>query len=228
MKSIEKMVIYGMVLIFILIIGLIIAILSNKNSQENKIDSNIQISNSSVEDNIIQSHTENNVSDVNNKITTPVIEENRVNNEIIATQEPDLLENVEISNKIKESNYEKVNNCIQTYIAYIKENNLAGLEGTTGSRKNILDLNILQSTTIKIDDIYEVSNLAGSFYYVHLRSSIGEDDYIIVNMDYTNYAFKIIKSEEEEFNKAKNMEINNKYKSYIKVMKNKYNEIVKK
>lgn len=210
MEKIKKIIIIFIGLFIILIIAIVNFLLWNRNQKQVSRVNNVQ-------QNVVSSENLGNT-----------IMKNSIISQNTVTQEPELLEEFEINTQINEKKNIRVNNAIQTYVKYAKENNISALEGVTGKRKNILNLTILQTTTVEIKEMYEVSNVAGSFYYIAIMNSIGEEDYIILNMDYSNHAFSMIESSKEEFNKGQQGEISNKYQSYIKVIKNKYNEIVEK
>lgn len=141
------------------------------------------------------------------------------------SEEPDL----EIGMITKKQNNKYVNDIIDKYIEYCNENAIQQLQEITNSNDqyNIFtDIEQGERINYYINEMYEIDNLAGSIYFVQLKAIDRVDIYVIINVDYTNCTYQIIKSSEKEYEKMKNNVVDEKYKQYTMVEKKKYNTFI--
>lgn len=137
----------------------------------------------------------------------------------------DDMENDEVTQLKTPLVYYHVNEAIKKYIMYIQVDNTKAIESIlSDSASDELKRIIRQENYAYIDQIYALDQLDNMIFYV--KSVInGNSLYLIVNIDYSTYAFQIYHSTQEEYNNAINGKINQKYKRPLSVKQNEYNQL---
>lgn len=111
--------------------------------------------------------------------------------------------------------YYIVSNCIEEYIQYNIEENQEKLnyilEDTSYGIEKFGEIYYL-----KIEQIYKLERMNDTTYFVEAKVN-NENTYYVVNVDYITKAYSIRKTMQEEFEDAKNNNVDSKYKQSIEI-----------
>lgn len=145
-------------------------------------------------------------------------------------------EEVEETETIEESNlneltspliYYNVNETIKKYMLYEQINNEMAIKSILSSTSNdLVKENIKEENYYYIKKAYAMDKISNVIFYLQVIIN-GNDQYFVVNIDYSDYAFKIYGSDKKEFYNAVSGNVSEKYNKSLYVEKNEYNQITK-
>lgn len=121
----------------------------------------------------------------------------------------------------------QVENMIEKYMNYLILANQEAINNLSSNQA--VELNKNQTyTTFLSNEMYAIDKIDNLTIFVQelARGSAVQDEYyMIINLDYESDTYQIIASTKEEFEHAKNNQVQEKYKKDIRISKNKYNSL---
>lgn len=117
-----------------------------------------------------------------------------------------------------------VENAIQDYIQYNRNAETEKLSCILEQKQNVEPEQFDEIYYLEINSIYKMERIDDTTYFVYC-SIDNVEEYFVVNVDYINSAYSIRKTNKNEFKKAQENDVLDKYKSSIQINNNDYNSI---
>lgn len=115
-----------------------------------------------------------------------------------------------------------ISNHVKKYVNYKKQGNAQAIKAI--SANEVINVDNFQAREMYL--LNKITNYTVYVYGITKQENIQADNYIIVNLDYTNYTFSINNSSKQEFENAKNNTVQQKYKENIIIERNEFNNII--